>query len=574
MKAVITADDGELIVRTPYSERAKDALKAVDGRRWCMDRKAWVYPATSASAATLGDVVEYLGMELEGDATFDRLLKQWDRGAAVLSEVVPLVPIDEQCKTKCFDHQTLGYRLIEVRDGVYLAWDMGVGKSKTVVDAVCLLGLRRTLIACPPNVMSVWPGQFADHGSSDVRIVVLDCKLSVERRAALLVDVFDNEPRPVVFVANYQAVWLPPLGPTLKKTDTKRKKRIILESGEILRRRWDLVVADEAHWIKGEQSSVSWFFGHLCKRTTRRVALSGTPTGNGPLDLWAQMRFVDPGLFGTSFVTFRSRYALMGGFQGRQVLGFRNVEVLNKKFYMVAHRVERHDVLDLPPVMHEKIEVELGPEARKLYDEMAASFVTRVGDGTITTSNILTELLRLQQLTGGAVGTDQGDVVVVDHAKENAVEELLSSLPPDEPAIVFGRYVHDVETPCALASKLGRGAFRLRGGCNQRDEWAADDGGSILAVQIDSGGEGIDLTRSRYCIYWSVGFSLLKYEQSLARTDRLGQTRPGIFYHIIARNTVDVKVYASLRAKKQVSDAILDDVVAGGIEALHGGRMG
>jgi SNF2 family DNA or RNA helicase len=283
---------------------------------------------------------------------------------------------------------------------------------------------------------------------------------------------------------------------------------------------------------------------------------------------------VDAGLFGDSFATFRSRYAHMGGFQGKQIVGFKDLEMLNKKFYMVAHRVERHKVLDLPPVMEEVIEVELCPKARALYDELEESFVTGIQGGTITTSNVLTELLRLQQLTGGAVGTDQGDLLVVDHAKEEAVKELIFNMPPEEAPVVFGKFKHDVETAGLVAESLGRVGRELSGRRKERDEWAADKVGSVLAVQIDSGGEGIDLTRARYCIYWSPGLSYLKFDQSRARTDRNGQTRPGIFYYIVAKNTVDLKVYKSLKAKERIADIILDDVKAGGIEALHGKRMG
>lgn len=281
---------------------------------------------------------------------------------------------------------------------------------------------------------------------------------------------------------------------------------------------------------------------------------------NNPLDLWAQMRFVEPGLFGLSFVTFRARYARMGGWQGRQVIGFRDSEDLNRRFYSVAHRVEKRDVLDLPPVTHERRTVELGARARAVYDDIESAFVARVGDGTITVSNALTELLRLQQITGGAVGTDEGELVEVGTEKREALKGLLADLPPGEPVVVFARFLHDVDAAREVAEEVDREAFEISGRRKELAEWQRSDTGDVLAVQINSGGVGIDLTRAAYCVYLSLGFSLGDYEQSVARLDRQGQTRPVTYYHILARDTVDQKVYGALRSKRRVVEAVLADI--------------
>ena len=110
MRASIAEDAGEFIVcmmengKVEYNDRAKDALKAVDGRRWDGARKAWVYPATGASAATLSDVMEYLDFEIDGDKVFKKCLSRWDAGTEVLKgNYEPMPP----CKTAPFKHRTL-----------------------------------------------------------------------------------------------------------------------------------------------------------------------------------------------------------------------------------------------------------------------------------------------------------------------------------------------------------------------------------------------------------------------------------------------------------------------------------
>jgi SNF2 family DNA or RNA helicase len=110
------------------------------------------------------------------------------------------------------------------------------------------------------------------------------------------------------------------------------------------------------------------------------------------------------------------------------------------------------------------------------------------------------------------------------------------------------------------AAKLtARDSLELSGSVRQLEQWQAGEA-PVLAVQIQSGGTGVDLTRAAYCVYLSTGFSLGDYEQSLARVHRPGQDRTVFYYHIVAKDTVDEKVYAALRARKKVVEAILDEV--------------
>lgn len=563
MKGTITRAGNELVVKTPYDEKVKNALKMIDGRRWCKDRRAWVYPATSASAEVLVEVLAWADCDVSLDDGSELLLSKWRAGARVLEDG-DFDPMPE-CPTKPFKHQELGFRLIEARDGAYLAWDMGTGKSKTVVDAVCLLGLRRVLVVCPTTVMLEWPGQFERHGDGGPVVVALDTRRSVAKRADELARWCDGSDKPVVFLVNYEAVWRPPLGPEM----IKRGRGEVVDPrnlGTILSREWDMVVADEIHRIKSGRGKASRFFEELASRARRRVGLTGTPMPNNPLDLWAQMRFVDAGLFGKTFTTFRARYAHMGGYEGHQVVGFKNLDDLNKRFFMVAHKIVKREVLDLPPTTHETRRIELRKETRELYESVEEDFVTRIEEGEITVSNALTQLLRLQQITGGSVGLDGGGVKQVGDEKSAALLELLADLPPTEPVVVFCRFLHDVAETRRIAEKLDRRCFLLTGAAKQLNEWRDDDSGSVLAVQINSGGVGIDLTRAGYCVYYSLGFSLGDYEQSVARLDRQGQTRPVTYYHLVAKETVDEKVYGALRSKRKVVETVLDAYSAVGFK--------
>jgi SNF2 family DNA or RNA helicase len=174
-------------------------------------------------------------------------------------------------------------------------------------------------------------------------------------------------------------------------------------------------------------------------------------------------------------------------------------------------------------------------------------------------------MLRLQQLTGGALDSDEGLPLHRSEEKERALADFLIDLDPAEPVVVFARFRADLDAIRLAARAAGRAVRELSGTRRELAEWQADSVGSVLATQIQSGGEGIDLTRAAHCVYYSLGFSLAQYEQSLARTHRPGQSRPVTYYHLIASGTIDRYVYRTLRQRRDVIDRVLE-------EGLHDGE--
>ena len=135
----------------------------------------------------------------------------------------------------------------------------------------------------------------------------------------------------------------------------------------------------------------------------------------------------------------------------------------------------------------------------------------------MTAKNAMVKLIRLAQITGGVVRTEQGGEERIDSAKLDALVDILEEIEPGEPVVVFGRFHADLDAVKEAAARNERRCFELSGRVNQLAEWSAGAGGNVLAVQIQAGGVGIDLTRARYSIYYSPTFSLGDYEQSLAR---------------------------------------------------------
>ncbi len=493
--------------------------------------------------------------------------------ASVVPAVAERAALDRQrgdtvpgAKTPPWGHQLEAYwfcrTLLDQRVGAMLAMDMGTGKSKVAVDLVCSLPVRTVLIVCPKTVVSVWPEQFRRHAGLRVEVVPL-LKETVAARVARAKQILAMaRPRGVdgdradelsipadrlVFVTNYDVIF------------QGNMQKLWASEGTL-----DMLICDESHRIKAPGGRASRAIANISKRVPYRLAMTGTPMSQGPLDLYAQFRFLQPGYLAGNYTEFKNRYAVMGGFDMRQVVSYRDQEVLSRKFSVLAFQAGA-DLLDLPDCTDEVVEVELGERARRIYDRLDEDFVADVGSGVVTVSNALARLLRLQQITGGYAQPDGDDeeMVRVDEEKERAIADLLD-MAGSEPFVVFCRFRRDLDTVASATHRVGSDYFEVSGRRNDLADWTdachtnTTTRGKVIGVQIQAGSEGVDLTPARYAAYYSLGFSLLQYLQSRARVRRPGQTRPVTYYHIVAKNTVDERVYQALQSKQDVIKAILD----------------
>jgi SNF2 family DNA or RNA helicase len=294
------------------------------------------------------------------------------------------------------------------------------------------------------------------------------------------------------------------------------------------------------------------------------MALSGTPLTQDPLSIFGQARFLDPGWFGDAWTQFHQRFALHANPKiPQQVTGYRNLDELQATMSHFTFRCTEA-VLDLPEKHHIDRPFKLSTAGTDIYHNLEEELIAQVGTGVVTASNALVKLLRLQQITSGFCQPEEQDTYVeIDDAKLEVLQEILEDLPQREPVIVFCRFRHDLHRIEQLVTGLGRRYGEISGRRKDLTEHATMPANiDVMGVQIQSGGVGIDLTRAAYAIYYSLGFSLLEYDQSIARLHRPGQTRPVHYYHLVAEKTVDEIIYSSMRRRREIIDAVL--------ESLHG----
>ena len=294
------------------------------------------------------------------------------------------------------------------------------------------------------------------------------------------------------------------------------------------------------------------------------MCLSGTPMANSPLDIYGQYRFLDPSIFGTNYYLFKQQYAVMGGPDLKFVVGYKNQKTLNDKFRSIAYTCRMSDIKDriklpdaLPPVQRDVI---LPSKDMKMMKEFNKEFIAECESGHIVANNVLTKLLRLQQIASGfcMVNTDTAgntEVQELNTAKQDCLADMLSDISPVSSVVVFCVYRHDIKAIREAATKAKRDVFELSGTVNELDEWKQKDG-AVIAVQIQAGAEGVDMTKANHAVYFSVPHSLALYNQSKARLYRPGQTGSVSFIHLIAKGTVDEAMYKSLIKKKDTIESI------------------
>ena len=449
---------------------------------------------------------------------------------------------------KRWKNQSEAMRFALEHKSCMLDMEMGTGKTRVAIDvAFYLNSVHKILVVCPKAVVGVWREnllKFAWNGR--VWTCWDDQKGTVQKKAESLKEYLAHKVYKQFVVINYDAVWRKPMG------------ALILNAG------FDMVVLDESHRAKAAGSKVSKYLALLGKRVGRKMCLSGTPMANSPLDIYGQYRFLDPTIFGTNYYLFRQQYAIMGGPDLRFVVGYKNQKDLNDKYQSLAYTCRMSEIKDriklpdtLPPTQRK---VQLPGKDMKMIKEFNKEFIAECRSGHLVANNVLTKLLRLQQINSGfcMVNIDTAgrtEELELNTAKEDALTDMLSDISPEASVVVFCIYRHDLKAIKRSAEKAKRKAFELSGAINELDEWKQNSG-AVIAVQIQAGAEGVDMTKANHAIYFSIPHSLALYNQSKARLYRPGQTRPVSFVHLIAEHTVDESMYRSLMKKEDVIEAI------------------
>lgn len=413
--------------------------------------------------------------------------------------------------------------------------------------------IRRVLVIAPSSVVSVWPRELGE--LADFPVVCRTLLGTKQQRLKALLGL-EEERSPGLRVAaiNYESVWREGIFEALKRYDA------------------DLIVCDESQRIKTHNAAQSKAVHELGDAARYKMILSGTPIQNEAVDIWSQYRFLDRTVFGDKFYAFRGRYAIMGGFNKKQIVGYRDLDELIKKEHSIAFRITKEEAIDLPEQTFETRYIQMTKRERDLYDTLRRDSYAELEDGEhITATTVLTKLLRLQQLTGGFLVKDDAEKPEqVSTAKLDALKDIITDYVVEggKKLVVFARFIPEVMAIIKMAGKTlpkGMQTVSMHGGIKKEDrgpivEQFQTDPGTVLFIgQIDTAGTGITLTAADTCVYYSKNYNYATYEQSLSRIHRIGQKNVCTYIDLVVAGSVDEMITKALQEKEDLAKNVVDD---------------
>mgnify|MGYP000851502394 CR=1 FL=1 len=434
--------------------------------------------------------------------------------------------------------------------GVALLMEMGTGKTLvSIAVAGCMYQhgkVKRVLVVAPLSILGVWEDEFAQHADYPYSMTILKGSTTKKRKQLTKLP---SEGLQIV-VVNYESAW------RLEK--------------ELMGYNADLIIADEAHKLKENRSAQSKGMHHLGDQAKYKLLLTGTLITNRELDVFSQYRFLNSKIFGTSFYSFRNRYFDMCGY-GNHTPVFRKsmTDDFLQKLHSVAYRVTKEECLDLPAITEEVRTVELTASAAKIYREVEAESYAKLAESEVTTTNILTRIMRLSQITGGHLTGDEGIVNVVSYDKLNALSDILDAAMAEEKnVVIMARFIVELYAIQELLLERKIGYAVVHGGIMDRGKqiqrFQHDDNCRVFVGQIAAAGLGITLTAASTMVFFSMDYNMSNFEQAKARIHRAGQKENCHYIYLVCKGTIDGKVLYALQKKVDLAKMLVDDYRNGG----------
>ena len=468
-------------------------------------------------------------------------------------------------KTKPYQHQEDVFRDSWDARHYALFMEMGTGKSKIAVDSIAALyeadKINTALIVAPKGVYHNWTNkELPAHMPERINHQVLPWQPNITLKfKQAFVDLCKSKSLKI-FVMNIEAF------------STSKGAETALWFAKQYGRR-GIMVVDESTTIKNRKANRTKAVIAAGEHFAYKRLLTGSPVTKSPMDLYSQCEFLDSRLLGfTSYYSFQGRYAVvqkrsMGHRSFQQIVGFQRMEELNEKLTSFSRRVLKRDCLDLPEKVYMRREVELTDEQKNLYRQMSKLALAQLQDGSlVSTNNVLTQIMRLQQICCGFIKNDDEELREV---KSNRLQELVNVCEEtDGKVIIWASYVHDIEKICEMLTKeYGPNSFGAFYGATPQSERQEivdtfqdpDSEMRFFVGNSRTGGFGITLTEANTVIYYSNNYDLEIRLQSEDRAHRIGQKNNVTYIDLVCPKTIDEKILTALANKQNIADTVLGE---------------
>lgn len=570
-KIRVTYDEtkGRFLIACPYY--LNSLPKSLPNRKFEVKNKYWSAPAIRANVehmvAKFGPSV--CSFTPEAQAMLDSSLRRYKEAKALARDNSPKFPTWYPFKTQPRKKQMEALNKIYGLKSIALFMDMRTGKTKVTIDLGCALRMEDKLdlilVVCPLSIRKNWVREINVHAPFPIDVHLLDTSKPKE---------FDK------WIVSKSDIKMLVVGVESFSSGSAFSccERFLLTGVKTL------MIIDESHKIKNASSL--WFQKcySLGRMAETRLIMTGTPTGGTPMDLFAQFEFLDPDIIGMGdYYSFRGQYAIMGGFQEKQIIGYQNLEELMEIIEPFVFQVRKDEVFpDAPPKIYIRREVKMNKEQERLYKSMKKDKMVQTGNKELLVQNTLERMLRLQEITGGIVSYSIPEEQQVAKGPKFYREYIPGSNPKleevldvteeyDGPTIVWCAYKEEIFLVAkALREKYGDDqVVELHGDI---DEDTRDINVNVLfqgrkarflVGNAATGGMGLTMSVAEIEIYFSNTFNYIDREQSEERAFGPDKKNGTIIVDIVAERTVDEHIVEALDRKQDLAEYVrgtIDDL--------------
>lgn len=535
--------DNSLFIAFPFDGRLLEIVRSFPVKYWHAQDKEWEIPFNKLGEFL--DKVQDQEIEIHADEYISLEKKQ------------AKMPSGFKFKTKPFAHQIDGFNYGLNHDRWLLADEQGLGKTKQVID-ICVAkklqhNCKHCLIVCGVNGLKYnWMNEIHTH--SDEEGYILGTRGSkVGSNKDKLADLTHLSALNTYFIITNVE--------TLREEQINGKLAELCKSGEI-----GVVAVDEIHKCKNPQSQQGKALLKLESKC--RIAMTGTPVMNQPLDLYVILRWL--GYETHAFYSFRKHYCEMGGFGGYEIVGYKHLDELTARLDEIMLRRLKKDVLDLPDKLYVDEFVDLGPKQKRIYEEVTLDIKMNI-DQIKAANNPLAELIRLRQATGytGILSS-----TVQESAKLDRMEELVDEAVENGKKVVIFSNWTQMTSPIKQRLQKKYYCVMITGELNAEarqkavDEFQNNDRCKVIIGTTGAMGTGLTLTAGTVEIFLDEPWNRANKEQAEDRCHRVGTKENITVYTIMAKDTIDERIHELVYKKGEMADMLVDGKIVANKEDI------
>lgn len=532
-------DDYSIYVSFPFDNTIVNIIRKMSNRYWHTDNKEWELPLFKLKTL----LSELNGYEFNITGKYVTLEKPEAK-----------IPDNFKFKTNPFKHQIDGFNYGLQYDRWLLGDEQGLGKTKQVIDIAVAKklqkGYKHCLIICGVNGLKWnWQNEIKTHSNESGWILGQRTKNGKTKIGSINERLYDlqhlNELSAYFLVTNIESLRSPKIVAELKS---------LCDRGEI-----NMIAVDEIH--KAKNSASQQGKGLLKLQPECRIAMTGTPLMNNPIDLFIILKWL--GYEKHALYSFKQHYCVFGGFGGHDIIGYKNLSDLQEQVNHIMLRRLKSDVLDLPEKLYIDEYVEMTGKQEQVYKEVATNIRMNI-DKIKCASNPLAELIRLRQATGytGILSS-----TIKESAKMDRLGELVDeNIENNKKVIIFSNWTQMTTPIYDMLHKKYNGII-ITGETKDSDRqhnvdlFQNNNDYKFAIGTIGAMGTGLTLTSASTVIFIDEPWTMAAKQQAIDRAHRIGTKENVTVYTLMAKNTIDERIHQLVEKKGAMSDALIDGKV-------------